>query len=349
MASPSFSIYRFDEDALKRFIKQRVNYSMILCVAETALNVIKCGPNNTLPPLATFTSYLVSSSDISVLTFMSTLVYFNRLKSTISPAIRDAYEFAFTSSDINNIERHLLSLLRYDLKITEDDLYRELHVFLKPLCIKFAGEFTRKKRHRQKKQRNLPFKLHQLIDVTSGPYPKLVAEAVKPGPTDLEAFLPLFTLKGLRVVTFSLCFSVNPGVVDSSFRVPVGKPRDFLLAFKPDVFWVHVIVILKDKVAIIIAKGDTLIHAVEPTLKALNSPFWCAAKLAPKVFFNILPFKPFVIAAFYATFYAAFYAAFYATFYITLRSLQQSLSKEEWLAKSYVQSSTKDGWKGEIL
>ncbi|KAL7940668.1 hypothetical protein V8C42DRAFT_362103 [Trichoderma barbatum] len=190
MAPKSFSIHRVDKYALRQFVKQRVNYKMIIFVAETALNVIECDPNNTPPSLKSFINHLVISSDVSVITFMSTLVYLNRLKSTISPTIRGkqttahrlflgalilstkylddsspknkdwaehtniaAYEFGFTGSDVNNIERHLLSLLRYNLKIDEDDLYRELHVFLGPLCIEFAREFTHTKRHRKEKKR----------------------------------------------------------------------------------------------------------------------------------------------------------------------------------------------------
>ena len=44
-----------------------------------------------------------------------------------------AYHFGFDLTDVNLIERQLLSLLDWDLRITEDDLYQVIDDFLCPI------------------------------------------------------------------------------------------------------------------------------------------------------------------------------------------------------------------------
>ncbi|KKO96507.1 cyclin [Trichoderma harzianum] len=127
---------------------------------------------NSLPPLENFIHHLVVASNVPIATFMSTLVYLTLVKSTFSPGswrkeyiphgvflgalilsdkfLQDdslenwqwamctkmkAYNFGFRVREVNQMETDLLLHLGYKIRITEDDLYRELHGFLQPICI----------------------------------------------------------------------------------------------------------------------------------------------------------------------------------------------------------------------
>lgn len=87
--------------------------------------------------------------------------------------------------------------------------------------------------------------------------------------------------------------------MDGSLRIPLGKTqrlhwpilRVSLSTLDADVFWLHVIIIVKDQPTIFIPEGDALVHAVVPGLKALDSPFRCAAEHARKILLDTLPLK----------------------------------------------------------
>jgi G1/S-specific cyclin PLC1 len=140
-----------------------------------------------LPTLEEFITQLVVSSNVQVPTLMSTLVYLTRLKSRLQPMakglrctthriflaalilaakylndsspknkhwanyshfLNDGYSFGFTRTEVNLMEKQLLFLLEWDLRITEQDLYRELEPFLAPVRadieVKHARRMQRK-------------------------------------------------------------------------------------------------------------------------------------------------------------------------------------------------------------
>ncbi|KAI1177112.1 hypothetical protein F4777DRAFT_227412 [Nemania sp. FL0916] len=156
-------------------------------------NAIRCDDSG-LPTLEEFITQLVVSSNVQVPTLMSTLVYLTKLKARLQPMAKglrctthriflaalilsakylndsspknkhwanyshvhcDGYSFGFSRTEVNLMEKQLLFLLDWELRITEEDLYRELDMFLAPIRDDIEAKLVRSMQRKKQRQEEL--------------------------------------------------------------------------------------------------------------------------------------------------------------------------------------------------
>lgn len=93
--------------------------------------------------------------------------------------------------------------------------------------------------------------------------------------------LPSRIIRGRRtpVLCLALQFWIDPGVVNGTFRITLGKTEWFhglvlaisLTALDADVLGLHVILVFVNEPPFLIPEWNSLVHAVIPGLKALHS------------------------------------------------------------------------------
>lgn len=155
---------------IEKFLRKRIDYIFLLYLSQNIeYKAYRTQGSTMKPALFTFMCHLVERARVSPQTLMASLVYIIRLKSKVSLLVyrlpctahriflasliladkylnddcltnmdwaryttitTDQYTFSFTQQQIDSMERHLLSLLEWNLAIKQYEFYHEVATFL---------------------------------------------------------------------------------------------------------------------------------------------------------------------------------------------------------------------------
>lgn len=104
---------------------------------------------------------------------------------------------------------------------------------------------------------------------------------------------------GSPVLRFALQLRVYPRVVDGAFRVALCKAKWLhglilaisLPALDADMLGLHVFLVLENQPAVLVPKGNSLVHTIVPGLQSLNCSLGSSAKHGCEVLLDALPFQ----------------------------------------------------------
>ncbi|KAL6451284.1 PCL1 PHO85 cyclin-1 [Candida maltosa Xu316] len=177
-----------DLQALKVFLNGPITHDMIHKIVVATLQVIPCqdtksktytSSDNTikqLPSLMTFLTKLVKYTNVYTGTLMATLIYLQKLKNKLPknahglPCTRHRIllsclilsskfhndsspknkHWAKYTDDINLMERQLIFLLNWDLKVTNEEMCHSLNSFLEPIKLEIIKQEKFKRYIKQK-------------------------------------------------------------------------------------------------------------------------------------------------------------------------------------------------------